>query len=136
MNPQILQRLAEIQHRSRGLGNGFHLVSFSLDPANDTGEALQKLGRSAGASTRAWVFLRGEEPALHSVISELYGVGSGGDPSSPLLGSISPDDPHVMILVDQIGQIRGRYDLRQSEVVDRMMSEAGMVANTPPRPSP
>ena len=131
MNPQILERFAEVQHRSRGLGNDFHLVSFSMDPANDTGAAFQELGRTVGASSRAWVFLRGEETALHTVIVDLYGVGSGSDPTSPLLGSISPDHPHVMVLVDQVGHVRGRYDLRQPEVVDQMMTHAGLVANTP-----
>jgi len=136
MDPAMLGRLSEVQHRSRGLGNDFHLVSLSLDPERDTTDALYQLARSSGASTRAWMFLRGAEKSLFAVIVDLYGMHSGSDPASPLQGSLSPDQPHMMVLVDQIGQVRGRYDLRQMEEVDRMMVHAGLIANAPFRKSP
>jgi len=136
MDPAMLKRLSEVQHRSRGLGNEFHLVSLSLDPEKDTTDALYQMARSSGASTRAWMFLRGAEKSLYAVIVDLYGAQSGSDPASPLQGSLAPDHPHMMVLVDQIGQVRGRYDLRQMEEVDRMMVHAGLIANTPSQNSP
>src|SRR4051794_30058833 len=48
--PKLTGRMADIQHRSRHLGEAFHLVTFTVDPENDTPERLAEYAHAYHAN--------------------------------------------------------------------------------------
>jgi len=89
------------------------LVSFSVDPANDTPAVLKKYGAQFHADPNRWLFLTGDQATMGRLSYEGFKVGTVED---PLMHSTK------FILVDKSGQIRGYYDsmdltsLRQLQV--------------------
>src|SRR6185503_13820027 len=57
--PKLTKRMAEIQHRARNLGGAFHLVTFTVDPENDTPERLAAYAQAYHANPSKWTFLTG-----------------------------------------------------------------------------
>ena len=77
-------------------------VSISLDPENDTPEALAEYARARGADTKDWSFLTGAPETIERVLAA-YGVGSipGDD------GTI--DHLTATFLIDPQGRIARRF---------------------------
>ena len=48
------------------------MVSFTIDPARDTPEALATYGRSFGANPDKWYFLTGAQKDLHHLEPRMY----------------------------------------------------------------
>ena len=57
--PKLTLKMADIQHRGRNLGDAFHLVTFTVDPENDTPEKLAAYAKSYHANPQRWTFLTG-----------------------------------------------------------------------------
>ena len=55
------------------------LVSFSVDPENDTPEKLRAYASAAGADEKKWLFLTGQKTEIVRVLSALH-LGNGDDP--------------------------------------------------------
>jgi protein SCO1/2 len=126
--PAITARMARIQDRTRNLGAAFHLVSFSVDPEYDTPERLQAYARAHRASPRLWTFLTGPEAQVKEAVV-------GG--LKVALGREQGDDGRFegifhgshLVLVDQRGRVRGYYDSEDVDAVDRVVRDAGLLAN-------
>src|SRR4029078_9708589 len=57
--PKLTKRMAEVQHRSRNMGDAVRLVTFTVDPENHTPERLEAYARTYHANPRKWTFLTG-----------------------------------------------------------------------------
>jgi protein SCO1 len=84
------------------------LVSFSVDPDNDTPEVLDFYARSFQASGR-WLFLTGAREAIRRLTVEGFKLGlemtpAPGSGPEPILHSTR------FVLVDGAGNIRGYYE--------------------------
>jgi protein SCO1/2 len=79
-----------------------HFVSITLDPANDTPEALTRYAKERGADLSGWSFLTGPEVEVAEVVRS-YGVGTLRAPD----GSI--DHVVATFLVDGQGRIAKRW---------------------------
>lgn len=104
--PRISSAMAAVQARSEGLGEAFHLVSFTVDPDNDTVEVLADYGREYRADPARWTFLRGDQPALMRVVVDGFKLAMGKEPGGP--SAIFHSEK--LVLVDQGGRIRGYYE--------------------------
>jgi cytochrome oxidase Cu insertion factor (SCO1/SenC/PrrC family) len=86
---------------------GVRLVSFSVDPANDTPEVLKAYAQRAGADPQVWKFLTGSGPEIRDTISRdgfKLAVSEDPDNAGGLLHS------PLFVLVDAYQRIRGVYD--------------------------
>jgi len=134
--PMFTAKMGRIQHRSRGLLNQLHLVSFSVDPDYDTPERLAEYARKHRASARAWSFLTGPLGDIEPVVIGGLKVAMGrGDPGAHGLtegdlGGIFHGSHFV--LVDPQGRIRGYYDSNDADAVDRVLADAGQLLNQEP----
>ena len=52
--PIFTDKMYQVQHRSKDLGDSFHLVSFSVDPEYDTPEVLKSYADKHGVNSRMW----------------------------------------------------------------------------------
>ncbi|MEM7248664.1 MAG: SCO family protein [Acidobacteriota bacterium] len=137
--PALMGELYEIQHRSRGLGEAFKIVSITVDPEHDTPEVLAASAAQYKASSRVWIFLTGEHDAIMKLAVEglKMSMGAEGDRSDPMNVFHSGS----FVLVDQSGQIRGFYDPMEEGKLDDLLRDAGLLVNrnpslTTPAPRP
>ncbi|MEM1447081.1 MAG: SCO family protein [Planctomycetota bacterium] len=83
------------------------LVSFSLDPANDTTQVLAEYAEAIGVTPDDWLFFTGDRQALWDLSIEgfkLEVADTPDDPVNPILHS------GKVILIDRQGMIRGFYE--------------------------
>jgi len=121
------EKLFDIQHRSRNTGKLFRLVSFSVNPAEDTPEALMAHAKSLRYSPRMWSFLTGDSAVVHKTLRAIFGFRSltGVKSTVPALESAH----HLAAIVDGDMQVRGYYDLRDEDSFEAMLRDMGLVLN-------
>lgn len=124
--PKLTQRMAKIQHRSRNLGTAFQLVTFTVDPENDTPERLAAYARSVHANPARWTFLTGPLGDVEKTVVKGFKLAMGKEEVGEGIFSIFHGERFV--LVDQNGMIRGYYEATD-EGVDALLRDAGILAN-------
>lgn len=127
--PAITATMGRMQHRARGLGPTFRLVSFSVDPAYDTPDRLASYASRNRASPRTWKFLTGSfDQVKQTVVDGLkISMADKAPEGEQDFGSIMHGTHFV--LVDKDGRIRGYYDSKDPGVVDRVLGDAAMLIN-------
>ncbi len=90
------------------------MVSFTIDPARDTPEALATYGRSFGANPDKWYFLTGAQKDLHHLSRNVFRL-------SDVDGSLEHSSRFV--LIDRHARIRGYYDSSDSEALQKLATD-------------
>ena len=122
------QKMAEVQHRGRGLGEHFHLVSFSVDPEHDSPDKLLAYAKGHRVSPRMWSLLTGSRAELTRTLNDGLKIYMGKDAAAgDDLMSIGHGSHFV--LVDGKMQIRGYYNLSDSGALDALLRDAGLLAS-------
>ncbi|WP_437580326.1 SCO family protein [Sorangium sp. So ce887] len=120
--PKLTQRMKEIDQRGRDLGDALHLVTFTVDPENDTPEVLAAYAASQKLPLDRWTFLTGPLDQIESTIIKGFKIAMGKTESSPGLFSIFHGER--LVLVDQEGVIRGYYEAN-NEGIPAILRDAG-----------
>lgn len=107
--PRLTQRMATLQDRTRDLGDAFHLVSFTVDPENDTPDKLLAYAREHHADPARWTYVTGPLSAIEPTVIGGFKMmmGKRADPDTGLLSVFHGEK---LVLVDASGSIRGFYD--------------------------
>lgn len=120
--PAMTARLAQVQGR---LPAGVAIVSFTVDPENDTPEVLARYARDFHAGPR-WTFATGAKQALYDLATRDFKLAAVELPRDQQQGG---DGPFVhsgkLVLVDGAGRIRGYYDSDERQAVERLVADAG-----------
>ena len=120
-------RLFKVQHRSRGVGKRFRLLTITRDPERDTPEALQVWGSELRYSPRMWTMLTGPKAHVDTVLSNIFTIPAAG---KGLPGALAgTEDRYKVALVDVAGQIRSYYDIRTDEGLEELLGGMRMVVN-------
>ncbi len=130
MCPKLTARMSEIQHRSRHLGEAFHLVTFTVDPENDTPQVLAAYAQLYHANGARWSFLTGPLDQLEATIVKGFKIAMGKEESEPGSGLFSIFHGERLVLVDQEGNIRGYYEANEVGMGE-LLRNAGILANMP-----
>jgi protein SCO1/2 len=129
--PIMTDHLRDVQ---KALGNaGVQLISFSLDPANDTPAVLKDYAKTYAADESTWRLLTGDAQAIYHVAK---GLKMGAIPASGAQGI--EHDTHF-VLVDQAGKVRGYYSGQDDEGWKKAAEDAANLSKgsgIPPSPSP
>src|SRR5262249_15019154 len=126
--PASTQYMAQVQHRGRGLGEYFHLVSFTVDPEHDTPQKLLDYAKQHKVSPRMWSFLTGSRGELTRILNDGLKIYMGKDQTADDdLMSIGHGSHFV--LVDGRMRIRGYYDLTAEGALDALLRDAGLLAS-------
>jgi protein SCO1 len=123
--PVLSAQMAKLQHTLTAEGaDRVRLVSFSVDPANDTPEVLRAYAERFGAQPGRWLFLTGERAALHALIGQGFHLAVAERPPSENTdgeGLITHSDRFV--LIDRNLQIRGYYHGTDPESVQKLLRD-------------
>jgi protein SCO1/2 len=125
--PAFSAKMAQIQHRSRGLGDALRLISFSVDPEYDSPAVLHDYARQYKARS-IWHFLTGALDPIKQVVTDGLKIAMGNDDVEGNFAGIFHGSHFV--LVDGRGQIRGYYDASDEGAVDRVLAALGQLANS------
>ena len=126
--PAMTARMARLR---RELPEGSaRFVSFTVDPAHDTPEALARYAASFGAGLD-WLFLTGSEADLHRLSRDGFKLAVD---AAPPPGTATPEEPILhstrFVLVDGRGRIRGYYDGFDEESMAKLRRDLGALAGT------
>ncbi len=90
------------------------LVSFTIDPDNDTPEVLAEYARRYQADPQRWFFLTGDKWALDSLGRDHF-----------KLHTIDENMAHStrFVLLDRQSRIRGYYSSEEGDVIDRLVAD-------------
>jgi protein SCO1/2 len=126
--PRLTEQMVKIQHRGRNLGDAFHLVTFTVDPENDTPPVLSAYALRYHASPARWTFLTGKLGEIESTVVKGFKIAMGKEETSPGSNIFSIFHGERLVLIDQAGNIRGYYEATD-EGVDGLMRDVGLVVN-------
>lgn len=124
--PKLTQRMTEIQRRGRNLGDALHLVTFTVDPENDTPEVLAVYAATHHLNQHRWTFLTGPLGDVETTVVKGFKIAMGKEEASPGIFSIFHGER--LVLVDQGGVIRGYYEA-DDEGLTKILRDAGILAN-------
>jgi len=98
-------------------GTGIKLVSFTVDPENDTPEKLFEYSRFYDARPGTWYFLTGPKQTIYSLSKDSFKLG---------VGDAGGDVEHSthFVLVDRQGRIRGYYQTLEDHAIDTLLADA------------
>jgi protein SCO1 len=119
--PAMTARMARLR---REVPDDVVFVSFTVDPAHDTPEALARYAASFKADDR-WLFVTGPQKVLYGLSTEGFKLAAmevppeqqkeGGD--GPFLHSSK------FVLVDRAGHIRGYYDSTDEDEMKSLVAD-------------
>jgi len=128
--PRVTQEMARLRDslRAQGLlGRRVRLVSFSVDPARDTPEALRTYAATFGASPASeWAFLTGTPPQrVLRMIEEGFHLTARLMPAGPADTIAGYQVMHSLriALIDQQGRVRGTYQATEFEAMETLRAD-------------
>jgi protein SCO1/2 len=116
--PRMTSQMREVQDAIAQIP-GVRLVSFTIDPANDTPLVLAAYAKTHGASPAMWYFLTGPMPTLQMLDRDAFKL---GDIDGTLVHSTR------FVLVDRQGRIRGYYDTSDAAAISKVIADIRALA--------
>ena len=95
------------------------IVSFTVDPKQDTPPVLAEYAKTHGAASSIWYFLTGPEPTLQMLDRDAFKLGN-------IDGSMQHSTRFV--LVDRQGRIRRYYDTSESTAIPKVIADVYALA--------
>ena len=96
------------------------LVSFTVDPENDTPQVLAARAKQLEADVSRWLWLSGPQRKIWAVASQGFKLAVEADPDNtdmPIAHSSK------FVIVDRDGRIHGYYDSLDPSAVDMVLNE-------------
>jgi protein SCO1/2 len=111
--PMMNAKLKQVQ--TYLTGTGIKILSFTVDPANDTPPVLFQYSRHFDARAGTWYFLTGPRQTLQVLSKDAFKLGDVDD---------TLDHSTRFVLVDRKGRIRAYYLSTEQHVVDQLVADA------------
>jgi protein SCO1 len=124
MNDQM-QRI----HQKFQNNDQVRILSFTVDPDNDTVAQMKRYADSHKANSKRWFFLTGEKDELYDLARKSFFVLKPAEAENQ--GDVGSDFIHTnnFVLVDKEMRIRGYYDGTNPKEVDELMSDMELLLN-------
>jgi protein SCO1/2 len=116
--PRMTSQMREVQDALQQAPD-VRLVSFTIDPANDTPPVLAAYAKVHGASPATWYFLTGPVPTLQMLDRDAFKLGN-------IDGTLEHSTRFVV--VDRQGRIRGYYDTSEASAIQKVISDVRALA--------
>lgn len=124
--PKLTERMAYLQKKTRHMGDGFHLITFTVDPETDTPERLAAYAKANRAYPHRWTFLTGSLGQVEETVVKGFKLAMGKEETSPGIFSIFHGER--LVLVDQEASIRGYYEAND-EGIAQILRDIHLLAN-------
>jgi protein SCO1/2 len=102
------------------------LVSYTVDPARDSVEALQEYASQYGADPDKWYFLTGPKKEIYDLAINSYLLPAQENND----GTVDFVHSEKFLLVDKDKHVRGIYDGTSQKDVDRLLTEIDVLLST------
>lgn len=121
--PRMMGHMRTLQDHAKQQGVTLSLVSFSVDPENDTPPVLRQFAERYGADLSNWAFLTGEHRAIRDASVNGFKLALEGtaDANKADFGILHSA---YLVLVDQRRYVRGYYDVTEEGALDRLLADA------------
>lgn len=116
--PRLTAHMADLQGRLARAGSGARLVSFSVDPENDTPAVLADYAARNGADPARWSFVTGPVDSVKATVVSGFKVALEKLPKGANDSDVTHGD--WFVLVDASGNLRGYYATDDPGGVDRL----------------
>lgn len=113
--PRMTAQMKKLQALTKDMAD-VNLVSFTIDPENDTPPALAEYAKTHSADPERWHFLTGPAASLDRVSYDGFHLAHIGGPL---------EHSSKFSLVDRKGQIRGYYETNDPEALDQLVADIG-----------
>jgi protein SCO1/2 len=111
----MMERMSNVQHRTRNLGDAFRLVTITVDPDHDTPGRMAEFARRQRPSRHIWHFLTGPHAAVEPLLHDFQ---------------VAEKVPQTRFaLVDAQLQIRGFYDMSDDESANLLVRDLGLLVS-------
>ena len=124
--PMISTRMSELQKPLSK--TDVQLVSFSVDPENDTAEVLRTYAEHLDADPARWHFLTGPKNAVYSLIRDGFKLAV----VDPRVASAQLIHSTRVALVDRRGAIRGYYDVTEADALTKLLADTSHLLREQP----
>jgi protein SCO1/2 len=118
--PVVNRCMAQIQQLTTNQPD-LKLVSLTVDPRDDTVEALAKYGERFGADTNRWFLLTGDKTTLYDLIGNSFLAQDLNDPFNYMPGNFVHTER--IALVDSHGKLRGFFDGLNQDTAEAVVEE-------------
>jgi protein SCO1 len=124
--PLMNKQMQRIQEEFKGNEN-LKILSFTVDPAIDNTDALEKYAKEMNAIEGQWHFLTGQKEALYSLARKSFFILKPAEAKN--LGDAGSDFIHTnnFVLVDQKKRIRGYYDGTNEKEVSNLILDISIL---------
>jgi protein SCO1/2 len=123
--PRLTATMAELQGRLGRRATSVHLVSFSVDPDNDTPAVLADYAAKANADLSRWAFVTG--PADEVAKAVVLGFKVSAAKVARGAGDYDVVHGNWLVLVDRKGNLRGYYQVEEGRDLATVMEAAERV---------
>lgn len=125
--PEMTRRMRSLQEQAKAKRLPLQLVSFSVDPENDTPQVLRAYTTQHGLDTQSWWFVTGDSAVIRSTAENGFKIGVDGtaDPSAPDYGITHGTH---FVLLDAKRTIRGYYQSSEPKQVAQLLVDAAQLA--------
>ena len=119
--PIMSQRMSRLQSDFANAAK-VKLVSFSVDPEQDTPEVLRAYADTYQAQPDKWYFLTGERGTIYDLaISGMKISVQGATVTSPIIHST------YFVLIDANARIRGYFNSNEPEALEKLKTDVNML---------
>ena len=125
--PEMVRRMRAIQAQAKQREVPLELVSFSVDPENDTPEVLKAYMQAQALDTSNWRFLTGDSAVIRATAERGFKIGVEGTPKAGAEHFGITHGTHL-VLLDKKRTIRGYYQSSDPERVTALLDDAARLA--------
>jgi protein SCO1 len=125
--PRITRRMRDLQQAAAKAGVKLQLVSFSVDPDNDTPDVLSAYAKQYGADLATWRFLTGDLEVVRRTSEQGFKLALDGKATPNAEGFGLFHGSHL-VLVDAAGQIRGYYRTSEDAQMAQLLKDAALIS--------
>jgi protein SCO1/2 len=125
--PMQTAEMAQLQEQWKDRP-GLKLVSFSVDPEKDTTEVLSRYADRYKADAGRWLFLTGTKEEISRLVQEGFRLSAVALSSDGNKDSVIMHSPRF-VLIDKQAEIRGYYDSRDPQAMQRLKKDAASLMN-------
>ena len=125
--PMQTAEMAQLQEHWKDRA-GLKLVSFSVDPEKDTTAVLSRYADHYKADAQRWLFLTGAKEEIGRLVQEGFRLSAVALPGDGNVSSVIMHSPRF-VLIDKQAQIRGYYDSRDPQALQRLKADVATLIN-------
>ena len=125
--PRVTRVMRGVQQEAARRGVPLRLVSFSVDPDNDTPEVLRHYADQYQADPSTWSFATGDATAVKTIAEQGFKIAVEGT-ADPAKADFGIAHGTQLVLVDRDLEIRGYYASNDGQALSALVTDAARLA--------